>query len=356
MTTSFIIAQQMTEKPRIQETNDLKYFEYKDEFPLENGQSLPEFTLAYNTFGQLNEEKDNVIWVIHALTGNSNPMEWWPGVVGAGLAIDPTQHFIVCANCLGSHYGSTNALSNNPKTGHPYYHSFPLLTVRDVVNAYDLLRQDLGLSKIKLLAGASLGGQQALEWAVIKPDVFDDLLLIATNARHSPWGIAFNESQRLAIQADTTWSQNSPEAGQKGMLAARALALLSYRSPQGYNTTQLDEENKLDDFRASSYQKYQGEKLVRRFNAFSYWTLSKIMDSHNIGRGRESIEATLSSLKARTTIIGIESDILFPLEEQKFLYRYIPNSRLKVIVSNLGHDGFLTENNQVNDIIKNVFD
>jgi len=353
MTTSFIMAQQISAESSI---NELKYFFYKNEFDLENGQSLPELTLAYNTFGQLNEAQDNVIWIIHALTGNSNPMEWWPGVVGPGLSIDPNKHFIVCANCLGSHYGSTNALSENPKTSYPYYHSFPLLTVRDLVNAYDLLRRDLGLSKIKLLAGASLGGQQALEWAIMQPDVFDDLLLIATNARHSPWGIAFNESQRLAIQADATWAQKSPEAGQKGMLAARALALLSYRSPEGYNMTQNEVEDKIDNFRAASYQKYQGEKLVRRFNAFSYWTLSKIMDSHNVGRERGSVEATLSSLKARTTIIGIESDILFPLEEQKFLYRYIPNSRLKVIVSNLGHDGFLTENDQVNEIIRYVLE
>ncbi len=352
MTTSFIMSKQNINKITKPQPLEIKYFRHGSEFILENGESLPELTLAYNTFGRLNEEKDNVVWIIHALTGNSNPMEWWPGVVGEGLAIDPNKHFIVCANCLGSHYGSTNALSINPLTQQPYFHSFPLLTVRDVVNAYDLLRHYLGLSKIKFLAGASLGGQQALEWAVLRPDIFSDLLLIATNARHSPWGIAFNESQRLAIQADPTWTQNSDDAGQRGLLAARALALLSYRSPQGYNSTQYDDENKIDGFKASSYQKYQGEKLVNRFNTFSYWTLSKIMDSHNIGRGRGSIEATLSSLKARTTIIGIESDILFPLEEQKFLYRYIPNARLKVIVSNLGHDGFLTENEQVGDIIK----
>lgn len=337
-------------------SEDIHYFNYREDFPLECGESLPEFTLAFNTYGQLNASRDNVVWIVHALTGNSHPMEWWPGVVGVGLAIDPQKHFIVCANCLGSHYGSTSALSINPRTQKPYYHSFPLLTVRDIAKSFDLLRQHLGLDNVKLLVGASLGGQQALEWAIMCPQVFTDLLLIATNARHSPWGIAFNESQRLAIQADPTWCDKDPNAGLAGLLAARAIALLSYRSPLGYNTTQYDVEDKIDGFKVLSYQKYQGEKLVKRFNAFSYWTLSKIMDSHNIGRGRQSVEVALSSLQARTTIIGIASDLLFPVEEQKFIYRYMPNARLKIIESDLGHDGFLTESEQVCDIISSIFE
>ena len=334
--------------------DDRKYFIYPHPFQLDSGASLPGFTLAYHTFGTLNDAKDNVVWVVHALTGSSNPMEWWPGVVGPGCVIDPEKHFIICANCLGSPYGSTCALSLNTVSGLPYYHDFPLITNRDIANSFELLRMHLNIERIRLLAGASLGGQQALEWSVIAPGVFDHQLLIATNAKHSPWGIGFNESQRLAIQADQTWKQRQDDAGQAGLLAARSIALLSYRSAQGYNKTQQDDEEKLDNFRVQSYQRYQGEKLVSRFNAFSYWTLSKAMDSHNIGRNRGGIESALSSIRAKTTILGIETDILFPLEEQQLLYRYIPNARLDVIHSDLGHDGFLTESRKVTQVIKGV--
>lgn len=334
--------------------DERKYFTYPHPFQLDSGASLPGFTLAYHTFGTLNDTKDNVVWVVHALTGSSNPMEWWPGVVGSGCVIDPEKHFIICANCLGSPYGSTCALSLNPVSGLPYYHDFPLITNRDIANSFELLRIHLNVDRIRLLAGASLGGQQALEWSVIAPGVFDYQLLIATNAKHSPWGIGFNESQRLAIQADQTWKQRRDDAGKAGLLAARSIALLSYRSAQGYNKTQQDDEEKLDNFKVQSYQRYQGEKFVSRFNAFSYWTLSKAMDSHNIGRNRGGIESALSSIRAKTTILGIETDILFPLEEQQLLYRYIPNARLDVIHSDLGHDGFLTESRKVTQVIRGV--
>lgn len=341
-------------KETVQYGEGVKYYIHDDSFALEGGSSLPGFTLAYHTFGQLNAAGDNVVWIVHALTGNSNPMEWWPGIVGPGKVIDPDKHFIVCANSLGSPYGSTGPLSEDPRTGNPYYHSFPLITIRDIAGSFDLLRQYLGISKVRLLAGASLGGQQALEWSVLAPEVFDYQLLIATNARHSPWGIAFNESQRLAIAADATWREDRADAGLAGMLAARSVALLSYRSPQGYNTTQADADDKIDGFRVLSYQKYQGEKLVQRFNAFSYWVLSKAMDSHNVGRNRGGVEVALSKVRARTTVLGIETDILFPLTEQELIHRYIPNSRLDVIHSNLGHDGFLTEDAKVTQVIRNV--
>ncbi len=334
--------------------DQMKFFHFKESFELESGEILPEFALAYHTFGHLNTKKDNVVWVIHALTGSSNPIEWWPGVVGDDCVIDPQKHFIICANCLGSPYGSTCALSKDPRTGEPYYHNFPLITIRDIVNSFELLRIYLDIQKVKLLTGASLGGQQCLEWSVISPEIFENQLLIATNAKHSPWGIAFNESQRLAIVADQTWNNKESNAGEAGLLAARSIALLSYRSYKGYNKTQVDDDDKLDGFRAQSYQRYQGEKLIKRFNAFSYWTLSKAMDSHNIGRNRGGIESALSSIQTKTTILGIATDILFPIEEQEILYRYIPNARLDVIHSDLGHDGFLTESSKVTQVIKGV--
>jgi len=331
----------------------LQLFIYDKPFQLESGDTLDGFQLAYHTFGRLNEKRDNIIWIIHALTANSNPTEWWPEIVGNNKAIDPEKHFIICANMLGSPYGSTNPLSINPKTGDPYFHDFPLLTNRDIVRSYDLLRQYLQIDNIKLLLGPSLGGQQALEWSIININI-DHLILLATNARHSPYGIAFNESQRMAISLDPTWKENHPEAGLNGMKVARSIGMLSYRSYHGYQQTQLDLDIKIDQYLASSYQNYQGEKLAKRFNAFSYWILTKAMDSHHVGRGRNGIQNALKMIRVNTTIISIDSDVLFPHEDQKLLYNAIPNNTHIGIISEYGHDGFLIESQQITSIIHKV--
>lgn len=329
----------------------IKYFSFNDNYQLESGNILPGFRLAYQTFGELNEDRSNVIWIVHALTANSDPTDWWPGVVGEGCAIDPKQHFIICANSLGSHYGSSNPLDIDTRSGEPFYHDFPQFTNRDVVNAFIRLKDFLGLNKINTLVGASLGGQQALEWLVKEPYLFDQSILIATNAKHSPWGIAFNESQRMAIEADQTWYLRRDDAGIHGLKAARAVALLSYRTAIGYNQTQADNTQKTDYYNAASYQQYQGRKLTERFNTFSYWFLSKAMDSHDIGRSRGGVEAALSRVKAKTTIIGVRSDILFPIIDQKLIADNILDSRYHEIESNLGHDGFLTESNKIGELI-----
>lgn len=331
--------------------SEIKRFKYKSEFELESGEILPGFELAYQTFGKINADGSNVIWIIHALTANSDPTEWWPGIVGEGKVINPKKHFIICANALGSHYGSTNPLHVNPLTGRKYHHSFPALTNRDIVHAFVELRKHLGIEKIRAIIGASIGGQQALEWAIIEPKILDNLVLLATNAKHSPYGIAFNESQRLAIEADQTWQQSRDDAGQTGLLAARSIALLSYRTSAGYNRTQQETEAKKDNFKAASYQRYQGQKLVNRFNAFSYWVLSKAMDSHDVGRLRGGIDRALSRIKATTTVIGINSDFLFPVSEQIRIASGINKVSYVEITSDLGHDGFLTENKQVSKII-----
>ena len=251
-------------------------FHYDREYELEAGGKLPGFQLKYTTLGQLNKDRSNVVWVIHALTGNSDVTSWWPGLFDAGGPYDPKNHFVICANTLGGCYGSTGPLSINPDTGKPFFHDFPLLTNRDIVRSFDLLRQELGLEKIETVIGSSLGGQQALEWSIQSPDIFNHLVLIACNANHSPWGIAFNEAQRLAIEADSTWKEKDSRAGSNGLKAARAIAMLSYRSFDGFAERQAEKSNeKVDDFKAATYQQYQGQKLVSRFNAFTYWTLSK---------------------------------------------------------------------------------
>lgn len=332
---------------------NLHIFHYTKPFVLESGSVLPAFQVGYTTVGKLNEAQDNVIWICHALTANTDVVDWWAGVVGKDCAFDPDKHFIICANMLGSCYGSTNALSINPETASPYYHTFPTLTNRDMVRAFEALREHLGIKRIAWACGGSMGGQHVIEWSILKPDVFENLFLIATNAQHSAWGIAFNESQRMAIQADTTWLSDSPEAGRQGMGAARAMALLSYRNYAVYKRTQseLSSEN-FDNFRAISYQHHQAEKLQKRFNAFSYWTLSKAMDSQNVGRGKKSLEDALAYIQAKAYIIAISSDILFPPSEQQFLADHIPHANYYEIDSDLGHDGFLVEVGKINEILK----
>jgi len=320
------------------------FFDYKYSYPLESGAELSGFRLAYTTHGTLNAEGTNVVWICHALTGNADPTDWWSGMVGPGKYADPNRDFIVCANILGSCYGSTGPLSVNPATGQPYYHDFPALTIRDMVIALDLLRQELGITRIKTCIGGSVGGEQGLEWAILQPDLIDQLIVIAASAVASPWVIAFNEAQRMAIEADPTWTENRADAGAAGMKAARAMAMISYRNYDTYSFTQaLDNNEQMDDYKAAGYQRYQGDKIVERYNAFTYRVLSKAMDSHNVGRNRGSILNALAQVRARTLVVGIRSDLLFPVVEQQFLARHIPSARYQEIDSLYGHDGFLIE-------------
>jgi len=336
--------------------NTLQKFKYQQEFVLESGNKLPNLEIGFHTYGKLNKNKDNVVWVCHALTANSDVLDWWKGLFGDGYHFNPDEHFIVCANILGSNYGTSNPLSINPVNGQPYYLAFPDISVRDMVKAHQLLAEHLGIEHIHIVIGGSLGGQQAMEWAIIEPERIKNLILIATNARHSPWGIAFNESQRLAIATDRSFFANQPDGGAKGLKVARSIALLSYRGYKTYSITQQEEDDKkIDDFKAASYQNYQGEKLVKRFNAYSYWYLTKVMDSHNVGRGRNGVEKALSLIKAKTLVIGLKSDLLFPIEEQQYLFRHIPKAAFAELDSFYGHDGFLIETELLTNVITSFF-
>jgi len=331
-------------------------FKYKQAFQLEGGQVLPDLEIAYHTFGKLNAKKDNVIWVCHALTANSNVFEWWPGLFGENDLFNPKDYFIICANNLGSCYGSTGPLSVNKHTKEAWYSYFPIVTIRDMVKAHDLLREELGIEEIHTVIGGSQGAQQVLEWNVQQPNLFKNTIVVATNAKHSPWGIAFNESQRLAIKADRTYYSNTADGGKKGLAAARSIALLSYRNYHPYNETQKEQhDEKLNDFNSAGYQRYQGDKLVNRFNAYSYITLANAMDSHNLGRARISIEKSLNQISAKTLVIGISSDILFPNTEQELIAANIKNSELKIIDSFYGHDGFLIETKKLTELIKQFY-
>ena len=312
--------------------------------------------IAYDTFGTLNEAKDNVIWVCHALTANSDVADWWPHTVEQGRFLDPERYFIICANFLGSHYGTTSPLSVNPETGKKYYYDFPQVTVRDMVRCHQLLAKHLGIKRVKMLIGSSIGGFQCMEWAIMEPQFMEHLALIATTTCTEPWAAAFNESQRMAIRLDATWGELRDDAGLDGMAVARSIALISYRGGAAYNATQQEitaPEEASFVRRAHSYQQYQGEKLRRRFNALSYYRLSEAVDSHNIARGRGSIAEALSKIEARTLVVAISSDILLPVEAHTPLREHIANVEYHLIESEFGHDGFLVEHEKLNTIIKN---
>ena len=323
--------------------------------PLESGEILEDFIVAYTTYGSLNADASNVIWVVHALTGDSNAADWWSGIVGEKALYNFSEHYIICANLLGSGYGSSNALSENPKTGTPYFYSFPTLSTRDLSHSLEMLRQHLKIEKIHTLIGGSLGGQVALEWAYTLGQRLQHAIIIASTAKTSPWVIGFNEAQRMAIAADNTWGQAHQDAGKKGLEAARAIAMLSYRNPSDINTKQKESEEKLDGFLAASYLRYQGSKLAKRFQAFSYWSLTKAMDSHDLGRGRGGIEDALKTIQAQVLAVGVNSDLLFLAEEARFLSQKVRTGSYGEIVSTAGHDAFLIEFAQLSSLIKKFY-
>ncbi len=332
-------------------------FKHEDSFTLESGVTLPGYHLAYTTHGKLNAEKTNVVWIFHALTANSNPLEWWPGLVGDGKFFDPAKYFIICVNKPGSPYGSVSPLSINPQNNQLYFHDFPVFTMRDIIRTFQDLKNHLGIRSIFIALGGSTGGMQLLEWAIEEPELFEHIVPIATNAVLSPWAIAFNASQRMAIEADTTWLERRPDAGQKGLAAARSIALLSYRYYNGYDITQPRDKSFVAlgsevMYAADNYQRYQGLKLVNRFNAICYYRLSQSMDSHDVGKDRGGVEKALRKITAKSLVIGITSDVLYPITEQEYLQKTIRGAELLSISSDFGHDGFLLEYEKIELALK----
>jgi homoserine O-acetyltransferase/O-succinyltransferase len=322
-------------------------------FITETSAVLPELEIAYHTYGKLSGSADNVVWICHALTASSDVEAWWPDMVGPGLLFDTDNYFIVCANVLGSCYGTTGPSSVNPETGSQWLRDFPLITVRDIVNVHEILRNHLGIKRIHSIIGASIGGYQALEYSLMFPDLIQRLVVLASGTRQTPWALAFSESMRLAMEADQTFASGQSDGGKKGLKAARSIALISYRTVNAYNQTQKeDDDEKLSSFKASSYQAYQGEKLVNRFNPYSYWCLTCLSDTHNIGRSRGGVVNALKLIKADVLCVGIKSDILFPTDEQKLIALNVNNAEYVEIDSFYGHDGFLIETGLVTEVIR----
>lgn len=335
-----------------------KEYIHNEIFEFEAGGKLSGLKVAYHCSERPWEAGDErkVIWICHALTANSDPTDWWPELVGPGKLFDTEKYFVVCANMIGSPYGSSGPATENPLTGKPYYFDFPLITVRDIVKANILVRKHLGIEKIDLMVGGSIGGFQSVEWCIMEPEVIEKTILIACGVRVTPWLTAWEESQKMALEADPTFRAcESLKGGEAGLRCARSIALISYRSYEGYNATQQEaDEDCLFADRAGSYQRYQGKKLSDRFDAYSYYCLTNSVNSNNVGRGRGGVEAALATIKSDVTVVGIDSDRLFPVEEQRLIHKAIPGSTYHEITSKFGHDGFLLENDQLTRIIEKL--
>jgi homoserine O-acetyltransferase/O-succinyltransferase len=330
-----------------------KIYKHSELFITELGSKIEGLEIAYHTYGTLNKEKSNVVWVCHALTANSDVFDWWNGLFGDNKLFNPDNYFIVCANIIGSCYGTTGPLSVNKETQKPYLIDFPLITVRDLANAHILLKNHLGINKIKIGIGGSLGGYQLLEWSVIEPDTIENLILMVTSAKESAWGVGIHTAQRMALEADCNFCSGTENGGKKGLITARAIGMLTYRNYNIFNKKQSEPEiNTVDNFAATSYLNYQGKKLADRFNSYSYYSLTKTMDTHNLARNRnKSMESVLGSICSKTLVIGITSDILCPVDEQKYLAANIPGAIYSEIDSPYGHDGFLIEFEKLEKII-----
>ena len=346
-------------------------------FILESGNPLSPFDIAYETYGTLNDEGTNAILVCHALTGNAHAGNsaaangnsapgWWSGIIGSGKGLDTDRYCVICSNILGSCYGTTGPASIDPRSGEAYRMNFPQVTVRDMVRAQRLLLGELGVRKLATVIGGSLGGMQVLEWAILYPDFVESIIPIATAARHSAWCIGFNEAQRLAILSDPAWRGGEyEEQPSAGLALARMIAMISYRSQVSFEERFGRAAQAPDDprngrspftssepsFQVESYLRYQGHKLVDRFDASSYVYLTRAMDMHDVGSNRGGVEQALGSIKARALCIGISSDILYPASEQRAIARCIPRSRYREIESPHGHDAFLIEFDQLNEMI-----
>jgi len=325
-------------------------------FTTESGHQFEQAEAAYKTWGGLNESADNAVVICHALTGHAAADEWFPGLIGPGCAADPDEDFIICINVPGSCYGSLGPWSANPETGEPWRGNFPEITIRDMVHFQMQLLDQLGVRGIKRVLGGSLGGMQALEFCIMDPKRVQSAVLMAMGKAHTPWAIGISHAQRAAITGDAAWKggfYDKEHGPAGGIAAARMMAMITYRTPEDYNRKfgrKLQNED--GQFQVESYLNYQGRKLAKRFDALSYVILTKAMDTHDVSRGRGSYEEVLGRVEIPVQVIGIDSDHLYPVPEQKELASLLPNGRFSEITSDFGHDAFLIEWEQMNGIIE----
>jgi homoserine O-acetyltransferase len=333
---------------------ETRFFRVPGDFVLESGDVLQEVDIAYQTWGDPANARDNAILICHALTGSADVEAWWPNIIGTGKAFDPANDFVVCANILGSCYGTTGPVSINPATGSRYRADFPRISVRDMVELERVLLDELGVERIALVTGPSLGGMQALEWALMYPERVGSIVPIGVGGRHSPWCIGISEAQRAAIAADPNWkdgyySDDAPP--EKGLAAARMMAVCTYRSWDSFE--QRFGRERRDDglYQAQSYLRHQGTKINSRFDANTYVTLTHAMHTHDLARGRGSYEDVLSAITPTALVVSVSSDTLYPPAEQRYLVEHIPDAHYEILASAHGHDGFLIETERLGRLI-----
>jgi homoserine O-acetyltransferase len=352
-----------------------------NQFRLEGGRSLGPLSVAYETYGTLAPNGKNAIYICHALTGTAHAARlpdrpaqeegWWEPLIGPGKAFDTDRYFVVCANVLGGCYGTTGPSSLNPDTGTPYAMEFPVITIRDMVRVQKRLLDHLGVKHLKAVAGGSVGGMQALEWAVMYPDYVEAVIPVASSERLTPLAIAYNQACRKAIMNDANWCGGSyygrtfPAAG---LALARMISTITYKSKETFEERfgrKLAGENKdyfnfFQDFEVESYLNYQGFKLVKRFDANAYLYLTKAMDLHDLGRGYDSTLEALRRIESQVLLIGISSDLLFPPGEIRGLAvelrRAGVQTQYREIQSPFGHDAFLIEFDQLDAMIRPFLD
>ncbi|RKP39352.1 homoserine O-acetyltransferase [Dimargaris cristalligena] len=332
-------------------------------FQLESGELVEQVPVAYKTWGKLNASKSNVMVICHAFTGSSDVSDWWGPLLGPNKAFDTSNFFIICLNVTGSPYGSLSPCTINPQTGKRYGPDFPLTTIRDDIRLHRQVLDMLGVQEIAICIGGSLGGMQVLEWAMYGEHYVRNVVVIATSARHSAWGISWGEAQRQAIYSDPAFDAGHyPLTTQpaSGLGAARMSALLTYRTRNSFQSRfgRRTMANTVDDrtgsqvYSAQSYLRYQGDKFIKRFDANCYIAITRKMDAHDISYGRGDFISVLESITQPALIIGIESDGLFTINEQYEISEHLPRAKMVAIESPDGHDGFLLEFNQLDGHIK----
>jgi len=333
---------------------ETRFLDLPRDLALELGGRLPAVRVGYRTWGTLDASGSNAVVVCHALTGSADADLWWTRMFGPGRALDPEKDFVVCSNILGSCYGTTGPASIDPAAGAPWLGSFPAITIRDIVRVQHALLSALGVKRVRMVIGGSLGGMQALEWALMYPALVESVVFIAATGRHSAWCIGLSEAQRQAIYADPRWKGGrydpaDPPTG--GLAAARMTAMISYRSQPSLEMRFARRPQTEDLFAIESYLRYQGQQLVERFDAATYVTLTKAMDTHDVSRGRGDFDDVVRSLRQPMLVVSIDSDVLYWPWEQREISTLAPGARLAVMDSPHGHDAFLIDVDRLSEMV-----
>jgi len=328
---------------------------------LESDVWLEEAQLSYESVGP---EDAPVVLICHALTGNQHAIGtpespgWWSGLIGPGKTIDTNEFRVITFNVFGGCSGSTGSLSTNPQTGEPYRSAFPVITIRDMVNAEKKGLEALGINKLHAVIGGSLGGMRVLEWGLLYPNDMKLLVPLAVTPYLSDTGIAFNYIGIHAIETDAKFHNGdySSSSDIKGFETARMAGLVTYRSESLHKQRFARKTRSEGLFEIESYMKYQGKKLAERFDANSYLTLLKAMNTHDIGRDRGGIEVAAKQFEAKMVVISFTHDLLYPPDHMQSFAHSVPDSDYHMIDTPFGHDGFLIEFEKVGTILTAHFE